>query len=204
MFYYWGLQLAWPMVFPAMGRPSAQTAQKSFGLLQRTVGHQPCGHTKLFHKIFHQLSFQICWLLVRLLKKIRPKFQTYHCLETNNWKNFKPYQLHKTLDAKELLAELRNGGGRWFPPADIVSVKKVTVIDVDLSYRGAENMDYKGIVKPSCWLTAVMDYGGTNITTNAWQNEILGPPLRPGEGIKWVCKITKFIHNNDKTRPLQK
>jgi len=101
-----------------------------------------------------------------------------------NWNGLKHYQLYKTLDAKELMAKLQNHSGEWVPPSasDTIDAKKITVIDVEVFYRRTET-DYKGIIKPSCWLITYLDYGNY-ITSNAWQGDILGQPLRPGEGIK--------------------
>jgi len=104
-----------------------------------------------------------------------------------NWKRYEPYELCKVFDTINVLSCAYNDDRRWSPMYPIDDLKKFTITKYSIYYLGTESLNpyERGIMKPFCWFTTHMDFSNTNDNdTVSWQSEILGQPLRPGEGIK--------------------
>ena len=84
-----------------------------------------------------------------------------------NWKGLEPYELHSTLTADQLIAELRNGKGTWLPPGPGPVVKKITIYEVQQLYRGIREDDEEHkFLEPYIRLETHVDNGSTNIVAD--------------------------------------
>lgn len=83
------------------------------------------------------------------------------------WKGLEPYELHSTLNANQLIEELRSGKGKWLPPSPGPMVKKITIYEVEPLYRGIREDDEEHkFLEPYMRLETYVDNGSTNIVAD--------------------------------------
>jgi hypothetical protein len=83
------------------------------------------------------------------------------------WKGLEPYELHRVLNAEQILDAVRSGSAKWISPPGVPSgVKKITVNEVVTYYRGEEGDSDAKFIEPFALLAASIDYGYTNVPAN--------------------------------------
>ena len=83
------------------------------------------------------------------------------------WKGLEPFELHNTLTADQLMETVRSGRVKWIPShPQKTEIKKITITDVTLLYRGVGGEDEEKYITPYARLAASVDCGSTNVLAN--------------------------------------
>lgn len=95
------------------------------------------------------------------------------------WKGLEPFELHRTLASEQILDAVRNGRAKWTPPLrNPQGVKKITINEVMLFYRGIEGDSEEKFIAPFSLLATSVDYGDTNAVANL-ECQIIGGDMIP-------------------------
>ena len=83
------------------------------------------------------------------------------------WRGLEPFQLHKTVTAEEAVEAVQRGKAKWTPPLrDSSRIKRITVTEAMLFYRGAGGEDEQKFVEPFALLATTIENGNTNVVAN--------------------------------------
>ena len=83
------------------------------------------------------------------------------------WKGLEPFELHHTFNSEQMINEIRNGQAKWqSPPPNPQGIKKITITEAMLFYRGIEGDSEEKFIGPFAVLATSVDYGYTNQIAN--------------------------------------
>ena len=83
------------------------------------------------------------------------------------WKGLVPFELHHTSSSDQLLKAIRDGQAKWQSPApNPQAIKKITITEAMLFYRGVEGDSEENFLEPFALLATSVDYGYTNQIAN--------------------------------------
>jgi hypothetical protein len=83
------------------------------------------------------------------------------------WKGLEPFELHRTLSSEQMMDAIQRGQSKWKSPIpNPQDIKKITITEVMLFYRGAEGESDEQFIEPFTLLATSVDYGYTNLIAN--------------------------------------
>lgn len=83
------------------------------------------------------------------------------------WRHLERSRLNRTLTATEIADAVRSGKARWQPPVpDQHGVRRITITDVMMLYRGKNGDEEQKFIEPYARLATMVDYGHTNVIAN--------------------------------------